>query len=132
MNCIFQVLVEGKASSRTAILNRPHVLNALNYSVVSFLPFKDLYFLLLFLPFLKSVALFLDFWLKSCFEIRIVFLCWICCWFGLGNDYPWYWEIIVLQLVVGYLNFHLIGESSIPHLVIPSLFPLHPIYSYNF
>ncbi|XP_016490479.2 3-hydroxyisobutyryl-CoA hydrolase-like protein 1, mitochondrial isoform X2 [Nicotiana tabacum] len=28
------VLVEGKASSRTAILNRPHVLNALNYSVV--------------------------------------------------------------------------------------------------
>ncbi|KAJ8573358.1 hypothetical protein K7X08_009869 [Anisodus acutangulus] len=27
------VLVEGKASSRTAILNRPHVLNALNYSV---------------------------------------------------------------------------------------------------
>nr|XP_009799927.1 PREDICTED: 3-hydroxyisobutyryl-CoA hydrolase-like protein 1, mitochondrial isoform X5 [Nicotiana sylvestris] len=28
------VLVEGKASSRTAILNRPHALNALNFSVV--------------------------------------------------------------------------------------------------
>ncbi|KAL3348825.1 hypothetical protein AABB24_022136 [Solanum stoloniferum] len=29
------VLVEGKASSRTAILNRPHVLNAINYSIAS-------------------------------------------------------------------------------------------------
>ncbi|XP_015060441.1 3-hydroxyisobutyryl-CoA hydrolase-like protein 1, mitochondrial [Solanum pennellii] len=29
------VLVEGKASSRTAILNRPHALNAINYSVAS-------------------------------------------------------------------------------------------------
>ncbi|XP_006347921.1 3-hydroxyisobutyryl-CoA hydrolase-like protein 1, mitochondrial [Solanum tuberosum] len=29
------VLVEGKASSRTAILNRPHVLNAINYSLGS-------------------------------------------------------------------------------------------------
>ncbi|KAG5626976.1 hypothetical protein H5410_012194 [Solanum commersonii] len=29
------VLVEGKASSRTAILNRPHVLNAINYSIGS-------------------------------------------------------------------------------------------------
>lgn len=36
MSCISQVLVEGKASSRTAILNRPHALNAINYSVVSF------------------------------------------------------------------------------------------------
>ncbi|KAL3381121.1 hypothetical protein AABB24_001307 [Solanum stoloniferum] len=29
------VLVEGKASSRTGILNRPHVLNAINYSIGS-------------------------------------------------------------------------------------------------
>lgn len=36
---LFQVLVEGKACSRTAILNRPPVLNALNTAVVCCFPY---------------------------------------------------------------------------------------------
>lgn len=33
------------------------------------------------------------------------------------------WRILIFQLV-GYLNIHFIGEGSIPHIVIRSLFPL--------